>query len=273
MKKLLFILIITISISAKAQNSKPDTLQLEKGLEYIQFDAPVKSFIGDSKISILKISPQYFSFELITASENSDSSYKMNEWIDNRGYLAGINAGMFDLLSNENIGYMQNYDHFNNVSLNPNCGAIAAFNQIDSAVPPFQIIDINCQDWELMSTKYNTYVQAMRLTDCNAKPIPWNVQKELKSSIVALGADLEGNALFIFVRSPYSANDFIKNILSLPLSLKNMMYLEGGHLSAMYINHPKLKTLKLGSYETDVFEDYDNPKAFEIPNVIAVRRK
>lgn len=273
MRTLILIFIVITALSAKAPNNQPTTLRLEEGLEYIEFDASIRSSIGDSKISILKISPHLFSFELITASENSDSCYKINDWVDNRGYIAGINAGMFDLLSNENIGFMKNYNHFNNDSVNPNYGAIAAFNQIDTIVSPFQIIDINCQDWEQMSKKYNTYVQAMRMTDCNATPIPWNVQKDMKSSIVALGADLEGNALFIFVRSPYSANDFISNILALPLNLKNMMYLEGGALSALYINHPKLKTLKLGSYETDIFEDYDNPRAFEIPNVIAIKRK
>jgi len=71
---------------------------------------------------------------------------------------------------------------------------------------------------------------------------------------VVIGADKDGNALFIFSRSPYTVYDFISVLLDAPLKLQNLMYLEGGPEASFYLKHIEMEIAKMGSYETGFLE-------------------
>lgn len=243
---------------------------IDEGLYFSDIISSVKSEFGDSKISILKIDPGLFNFKLISAKENNEKNKTAKEWAKERALIAVVNAGMFQTDYKTNVGYMKNYDFINNGTLN-HYNTITAFNRKDPGVPEFQIIDLKCQNWENLKIRYHSFTQGIRMIDCNQKNM-WGKQ-ERKWSMVVIGMDKKGNALFIFTRSPYSVHDFINILLSLPISIHKAMYLEGGPEASLYLNHNGIEIQKVGSYETDFNENNDNDIFWEIPNIIGITKK
>ena len=80
---------------------------IEKGLYLSELKAPKITRIGDSKITILKIDPKYFSFQLVAASEYDSLQRTVKEWCELKGMIAAINAGMYGGKSRiSNVGFM-----------------------------------------------------------------------------------------------------------------------------------------------------------------------
>ncbi|MBO9702221.1 MAG: phosphodiester glycosidase family protein [Sporocytophaga sp.] len=247
--------------------------KLEEGLYYSSVILTDKSIVGDSKVDILKIDPDYFQFKLICAGEKKSESKKANELSKENNLIAVINAGMFKLEDDFKTctGYMKNFQYVNNPSLNPSYKNIVAFNPKDTSVPKAQIIDMTCQDWNKLKTKYNSFSQGIRMVNCETKNT-WQLQ-EKKWSMVLIGEDRLGNMLFIFVRSPYRVHDFVDHLLAMSIELKRLMYLEGGPEASFYLNHPLLSIEKCGSYETGFNENDNNKEYWNIPNIIGIQRR
>ncbi len=108
------------------------------------------------------------------------------------------------------------------------------------------------------------------MISCDGKNV-WNRQNS-KWSTLAIGMDTNGNMLLMFSRVPHSVHDFIDIILSLPLSLKSAMYLEGGPQASLYLSTPKLTLERSG-----IWEGFEESNAFQfslpIPNVIGITKK
>ena len=264
------LLILFISLGMTPENNTIKWQKLENGLEYALIDAPVKSSHADSKIDVLRFDPKKFKLSLQCAGEKKTKSKTMDQWCQENNALAGINAGMFQDFTTS-TGYMKNHNYVNNPSLNGSYKNILAFNPKDSLVPSMQIIDITCQDWKVLKNKYNSFSQGIRMLDCNKKNT-WQLE-EKKWSMVTIAEDDMGNMLFIFCRSPYKVHDYIKMLKALPLSLKKMMYLEGGPEASFYLNANATKIQKCGSYETGFVEDDNNKFYWNIPNVITLSKK
>ena len=248
--------------------------QLEKGLFYTEIKAPRITRINDSKISIIKIDPQYFSFEFALASENDSMQRTVKEWCDMKGLIAGINAGMYGGSSHiSNVGYMRNYNHINNPCFKQNYKAVAAFNPTRDDLPPFKIIDLEYEKFDDYSDKYSSFSQSMRLIDNKGKPAMWKQKYKMRSSIIALATDSKGNVLFIFSRSPFTPNEFSKILLKSSVNIKNAMYLEGGPESSFYLNNGETVIEKMGSYVSRTFAHDKNNEFRKMPNVIGIKRK
>jgi len=244
--------------------------ELDEGLYFAELNATIKSEIGNNKISVLKIDPQYYDFNLLTAKEKGVRSMTAKKWTEKFNQIAVINAGMYQADHKTNVGFMRNFSSINNSRLNKN-NTIVAFNRKDKSVPEFQIIDRTCQDWEALKDKYHSFSQSIRMVDCNQKN-RWGKQPK-KWSMVAIGKDKKGNALFAFSRSPYTVHDFIKMLLNSPLDLYNLMYLEGGPEASFYVSHNDIQIANMGSYETGFNENDDNDFFWPIPNVIGISKK
>jgi hypothetical protein len=67
----------------------------------------------------------------------------------------------------------------------------------------------------------------------------WSRQ-DAKWSTLAVAMDTQGNILFLFNRTPLSVHDFIEILLSLPLSIKSAMYLEGGPQASIYLSTSRM---------------------------------
>jgi exopolysaccharide biosynthesis protein len=268
--KLLIGLLILIVHQWSNVTAQIDWETLEDGLEFANPEGHIKSSLGDSKVRILRIDPTKFSFKLVSAKELKSNTMTAPGWAKKENLIAVINAGMYQMDYGTNVGYMKNYSFVNNPKLNKD-NTIIAFNRKDESVPPFQIIDRTCQDWDVLKEKYHSLTQSIRMVDCNQKN-RWS-QQPRKWSIACMAVDKSGRVLMLHSRSPYSVRDFISIILNLPLDIYNMIYLEGGPEASFYLKHEKKTVGVMGSYETGFFESDDNKEFWAIPNVIGLARK
>ena len=154
------------------------------------------------------------------------------DWCLKYNLISAINAGMYQEDGLRNVGYMKNFSHINNPRLSSTYKAVLAFNRTDAVVPEIQIIDLKCQAFEELRQKYQTFVQSIRMVSCQQENV-WTKQDKIWS-LAVLGMDKGGNVLFIFSEALYSGFDFINVLLSLPISIYNAMYLEGGSEASLY---------------------------------------
>lgn len=253
------------------KNAKKLTWQnLTQGLDLAIVDAPIKSSIGDSKIRIVRINPKYFDFKLLAINElKTEEMRTAKKYCEDFNLLGAINTSMFSH-NMASVGYMKNYQHLNNGKLNKD-KCVIAFNPKDEISPAFKIIDLGCDDWEVEKDKYHSYIQNIRMIDCQ-QHIKWSKQEKYWST-ACIGIDGKGNALFIHSRSPYRVNDLARMLLQLPIGLKRCCYLEGGPESTLYVKHGTTEINSFGSYETGFNEDDLNNSQWQIPNVIGFKRK
>lgn len=121
--------------------------KLMDGMLYAEIDAPEKSIVNDSKLTILKIDKQKFDFEFLTASEHDKKKRTAPQWAEEFGKTLIVNAGMYSYnKTHSNKGYMKNYSHLNNPKKSGYYNAILAMNPKDTTKAPFEIIDITDQD-------------------------------------------------------------------------------------------------------------------------------
>ncbi len=248
--------------------------EIERGLYFAEFDAPLKSVVGDSKLSILKIDPNYYSFELMAATEYDSLRRTVEQWSLDFNLVAVVNAGMFNLSDHyTGSGYFCNYAHVNNGRIRENFRAMALFNPKSKKFPAVNIVDMETENWEFLRENYNSAFQDIRMIDCNQKQVLWKPRRPISSSMCVLGTDKKGNVLFVFTRSPYTANTMSKFLLSLPLNIFSVMYLDGGPESSLYVNAGDTIIEKVGSWVSPGYANDDNNYFWELPNVIGVKRK
>ncbi|MCJ7786542.1 MAG: phosphodiester glycosidase family protein [Desulfobacterales bacterium] len=265
------ILICLTVVSPDAMSKNGPWRKVDNGLFLGQFDPFYESPVKDSKIIILKINPTYYSFKLLCASELGRIRLTPKEWCKKYNLIAAINAGMYQKDGLTNVGYMKNYSHLNNPRLNSAYKAVLAFNRVDFNAPEIQIIDLKCQDFEKLRPKYQTFIQGIRMISCNQENV-WSKQ-DRRWSLGVLGVDKEGSVLFILSEAPYSGYDFNNTLLSLPLSIFNATYLEGGPEASLYFSATGTELEKVGIYGTGLNGSAVRSGAYPIPNVIGIIKK
>jgi hypothetical protein len=245
--------------------------RVDEGLFVKEFDPPGISTLNDPRIIIVRIDPRLYSFKLLSVSEQGGVKMTPKQWCQKYNLLSAINAGMYQEDGMRNVGYMKNFNHINNPRLNNTYKAVLAFNPVDSNIPEVHIIDLQCQDFDKLKTRYHTFVQDIRMINCRQENV-WSKQNKAWSMAV-LGMDKDGNALFIFSGAPYSGHDFGNILLSLPISIYNAMYLEGGPESGLYFSDKGVQFERVGIYDTGFREDPIKLLARSVPNVIGIERK
>jgi hypothetical protein len=224
-----------------------------------------KTSHGALPVYVVKIDPAKYRFKLLSASENEGGARTLKGWSEEFGLEAVINAGMYQEENiNRSTGFMKNFGHHNNPTINPRYGAFLAFNPLDPLLPPVQFIDRRSQpDWKQKIGQYQTVVQNYRMISAGEQT-GWS-QDRKPHSTAALGMDGKGNVLFIFSSMPRTTNDFISLLLKLPLDIRDAMYLEGGPYAGIYCRNDAGRSS--GS-------DLDRLPSSKVPNVIgAVSRK
>jgi len=260
-----------IFISSDGMSQNGPWRKVNDGLFLGQFDSSYEAPIKDSKITIVKINPNYYSFKLLCASELGKIGLTSKEWCKRYNLISAINAGMYQKDGLTNVGYMKNFSHLNNPKLNSGYKAVLAFNRVDDVVPGIQIIDLKCQEFERLRPKYQTFIQNIRMISCNQENV-WSKQDK-RWSLAVLGLDKGGNVLFIFSEAPYSGYDFNNVLLSLPISIFNAMYLEGGREASLYFSANNFELDKGGIYESGFSESSIRSSANPIPNIIGIIKK
>jgi len=262
MQKMLFMLAILWTMAFPSSGLSQDDLwkRVDEGL-----------YVMDSKITIVKIDPKFYSFRLLCATEYGNSRLTAKDWCLRHKLISAINAGMYREDGLKSVGYMKNFNHTNNPRLNNAYKAVLAFNRSDAAVPEIQIIDLSCQVFEDLKPKYQTFVQSIRMVSCRQENV-W-AKQDKASSLAVLGIDKNGNGLFVFSEAPYSGHDFINILLSLPISLHNAMYLEGGSETSLYLSSNGVELDRAGGKRLGLDDTLVGPIARPIPNIIGITKK
>ena len=273
MKRMPFFLAIlwVLLISSNAYSQNDPWKKVDEGLFWAELYPSQKSPVKDSKITIIKINPKFYSFKLLCASDLGKTRMTAKDWSLKHNLISSINAGMYQEDGLKNVGYMKNFSHINNPRLSSSYKAVLAFNRTDSAVPEIQIIDLRCQTFEELKPKYQTFVQSIRMVSCQQENV-WAKQDNMWS-LAVLGMDKNGNALFIFSESPYSVHDFINVLLSLPISLYNAMYLEGGAEASLYFSLNGVDLDKVGNNGSGLNDSLVRGVVRAIPNVLGIIKK
>ena len=266
---LLAVFSICFPSSVPAQDSQ--WKKVEPGLHVGEFRVPPGSAVKDATVTVVKVDPKVFSLKLLSASEYGKARMAVKDWCLKHHLVAGINAGMYLEDGIKSVGYMKNFDHVNNPRVNGSYKTMLAFNRLDPGVPEVQIIDLTCQDFEALRQKYQTFVQSIRMISCRQENV-WAKQSK-RSSMAVLGIDKERNVLLIFTEAPYSAHDFINILLSLPVSIYNAMYLEGGSLASLYVSTADIEIERAGIYGSDVGEEQFRGVARPVPNILGITRR
>lgn len=273
-KHVIFLLVpvfLLLSCS-KAQEPKPVWIQIENGLHYGEFEAPVKSEIGDSKIQVLKIDPRQYDLVLLCASEQTGGeALTVREWAGRFGLIAAINAGMFQKDLKTNVGYMKNYTHFNNRRIHRRYASVFAFNPREDGLPAARIFDTDVDVIKEVIARYHTVIQNLRLIKRPALN-RW-FRQDRKWSEAALGQDKDGNILFIFCESPYTMHDLNNFLLELPLGIDCAQHLEGGVQASFYLRHNNTEIRGAGRHKTASAKINPGGLFFPVPNVIGIKKK
>ena len=245
---------------------------LGDGLLYCVVDAPQKSILGDSKITILRITPSKMDFSLVTATEYGRAR-SVCEWADTFDFNVVLNAGMYELSNGLiNRGFMKNYGHHNNAQLRENYNSMIALNAKDSSDHNFCIIDLQCDPWHTVKDDYHCYAQGLRMIDCNGTAMGWNKRYQSCSMMVA-ATDALGNIYYIYSRSPYTHNEMIRFMVGMPYGLTNAIYIEGGPETSLYIRTGERVVEKVGSYVSQTYPNDNNMSFWALPNVIGMKLK
>ena len=274
---ILFFLFFLTSLGTFSQtkwiNDIPWT-NLADGLQYVELNAPEKSVVNDSKLTILKVDSRKFDFEFLTASEQGKRLRTAEEWAREFDKTIIINAGMYS--SNKmhsNKGYMKNHNHLNNPEKSNYYNAMMAMHPKDKKGPPFEIIDITYQDWEKVKTRYFSLCQGMRMIGQEGEGMAFAKRPDQSCSMVLIATDVQGNIYIIYTRSPYTHIAMIGFLQGLPFNIRTTVYLEGGPETSLYVNTGDTVIAKYGSYVSNTCDNDDNDHFWKIPNVIALRKK
>jgi uncharacterized protein YigE (DUF2233 family) len=238
---------------------------IDEGFDIGVYQSPELSIMGNSKLTILKIDPEGYDFNLFSENTRPKTA---NVWAKSRNLIAVVNAGMYDI-NGTNMGFMMQYGSLFSPKMNSD-NAILAFNPKDDTVPSVQIIDMKNNDWTTLSQKYNSFTQSIRMVDLYGQNM-WG-ESERMWSVVVVAMTKDDNVLFIHCRSPYQMKNFIDILKESDLNIRNVMYLEGGPEASLYVNHCNTEISLMGSYETGFFDDSNN-EFWNIPNVIGITKK
>ncbi len=267
----MLVLILVFLIDRAPAVSEPNPWrELDDGLFVGEFNPIQKPAADTAGILIVRVDPRKYSFKLLSASENGGKKMSVKEWADQHGLVAALNAGMYQTDGTTSVGYMKNFKHINNGRLNRN-NAVLAFNPVDASVPPIQIIDRESQSFGELKGKYHSFVQSIRMVTSDQKNV-WSRQDDGWSTL-AIGMDKEHRVLLIFSQKPHPVHDLIEVLLSMPISIYNAMYLEGGPQASLYLATRSGTIERYGGWEGS--PDGQNPIqiSWPIPNVIGIARK
>ena len=263
---------------SQQENEKPTPdysqwVELTKGMEYREIDAPKKSFIGDSKISILRMDPQHFHFDLYTATQYDSVPRDLHTWADTFDVLVAFNAGMYNLARPlQSRAYLKSGAHLNNGKLLENFNLMLALGpKPNSQRSNIEVLDLTCANWEQEQQNFSGFAQGLRMIDCNGNAMNW--QKKVQSCSMLIAAeDEKGWFYLIFTRSPYTHNQMIGFMTQMPYGLHDAIYLEGGPETSLLIDVNGHCIEKVGSWVSTTWERNDNNHFWRLPNIIGVHK-
>ena len=258
-------LLLCLSLPALAESPWEP---LAPGVEWAEFDAHLKSTLGDSRVTVVRVDVAVRPVRLLSAkTEGHASEPTAEQWAGLHGLVAVTNAGMFHP-GGEPVGLARSEGRELNPTRRKDYRTFLVLHPKEKGLPPVQLLDGACDDVDALLPRYGTVLQSIRMVDCKGRNT-WQPQPR-QWSTAALGIDSRGRLLMLHARSPYRTHDFVQVVQRLPLKLSRMMYLEGGPEASLHIASPGNTVRRMGSYETGFNENDFNTRYWALPNVLGV---
>jgi len=241
---------------------------LRDGVEHaeLQFDAKTKAVI-----QVVRIDPSKAELDFALASREGGGKRTAAKWADERGYVATINAGMFDLSDHTgNVGRLVDRGHVNKEAWKGAYQSVLVFGPKKPGLPKAQIVDLDAPGARELIASYASMVQNLRLIKSRGVSV-WKKNGRAWSE-AAIAQDKQGRLLFLFTRAPFEMADWNDKVLALGLDVVRVFHAEGGPEASLSIHADGLRFDGCGSYETGFTENDDNAEQWVIPNVIGVKR-
>ena len=268
---MLLLAVVVGAMAVFTPPANPDWAQIAPGMEMRWILAKAPSFLGDSRITVVRVDPSVWQLVLVSRSQTGDPEGRTaREWAESHGLVLATNAGMFATDYSTHVGYMESRGHVNSAAVNA-YQSVAAFDPRDPGrTPPFRIFDLDREGVSIGSIRqdYASLVQNLRLIRRPGEN-RWSRQ-EKRWSEAALGEDEDGRILFVFCRSPFSMHDLNRELLGASIGLVALQHLEGGPEAQLYLRVGDRELDLFGSYETSFKEDDENEAPWPIPNVIGL---
>jgi phosphodiester glycosidase len=240
---------------------------LAAGVEYAASRLPAAPSPGDGVLHVVRIDPRSATLDLGLASLDGQTR-TAGAWAEQKGFVAAINAGMYQEDFRSNVGFLRHGEHANNSHWN-SYQSVLAIGPMDQVLPGAMILDRDAPGFGEQSARYRTLVQNLRLVKGPGVSV-WQSNAR-RWSEAAIAMDREGRILFLFTRTPYEMADFNRRLLALPLGIVRAMHVEGGAEASLSVRAPGLKLDLAGSFETTFGENDGNGAQWALPNVIGVR--
>lgn len=241
---------------------------LAPGVEWAEFDAHLKSSVGDSRVTVVRVDVARRPVRLLSASvEGRTPEPTAEQWAQLHGLIAVTNAGMFHPGGGP-VGMARTEGRELNGTRRKDYRTFLVLHPREKGLPAVQLLDAACDDVASLLPRYGTVLQSLRMVDCKGRNT-WQPQPR-EWSTASLGIDGQGRLLLVHARSPYRTHDFIEVVRRLPLGLKRMMYLEGGPEASLHVAAPGRTVRRVGSYETGFNENDLNTRYWALPNVLGV---
>lgn len=246
---------------------------LTKGLQYREINAPIKSEIGDSKISLVRLDRDLFEFDVFSATNYDSIPKSVDRWAKKHKLNIVFNSGMY---SQENTllsrAFLKSGKHVNNPSIIEDFNLMMAMSPNAIHRENIEVLDLTCENFDQIKNEFNSYAQGLRMIDCNGKPMFW--KKKIQSCSMIIAAEgIDNKFYIIFCRSPYTHNQMIEFMLKMPYGIRNAIYLEGGPETSLFIDVNGHRIQKVGSWVSDTWESDENKHFWSLPNVVGVKNR
>ncbi|MDR1489072.1 MAG: phosphodiester glycosidase family protein [Desulfovibrio sp.] len=266
---------------------------VEPGLELAQTSAAPTGHgaPGGLHFTILRIDPKLHEFVLCMASEEG-RPLSLPGWSLARNLRAGINASMYLPDGITSTGCMRNGTSINNGRCGERLGAFFVAGPAKAELPNARILERNSPGMPALLDDYTVVVQNFRFMDSRGNLL-WRSDTPVYS-MAAVAEDEAGHILFIHCREPVQGEVFAVALKEFSLSLRTVMYVEGGAQAGLFLRLDALDNPAQGELPQpqgsayfplpggggihtwkgmqSIINTLGNPQA-PVPNVIGIRRR
>ncbi|WP_395743091.1 phosphodiester glycosidase family protein [Prosthecobacter sp.] len=259
--------LVLLSLAAAPVNAQSTASwrSLVPGIELGLFPAPG----GQGQMQVVRVNVRTHPLRLCSASA-VQPSLTAEEWAARHKLCLVINAGMYDKDGSTHCGYMKNHPVVPSPTFRGDYSSVCVFSPLAKEAAPFRLLDTDDAAIERdILSRYAVVIQNLRLIKHPGEN-RWKQQPKMWSE-AALGEDKDGNALFIFCRTPSTMHDFNEHLLKLPIHLVSAQHLDGGSPASFYLNCGGVVIRGMGSYESGFNETNSSQKFWLLPHVIGVQ--
>ncbi|HUI45274.1 MAG TPA: phosphodiester glycosidase family protein [Nitrospirota bacterium] len=242
---------------------------LATGVEYAQY--PFGEIQTDPDVlHVVRINPRRARLVALSRAKQDPHRRTAQQWCEDFGFVAVINAGMYDIDLMTHVGYMKTPTVVNNKRWNKTYESVLLLGGTAAPLPPAKIMDRSDLN-ETILKSFGTVIQNLRLIK-NPGINVWT-QQSREWSEAAIAEDRSGNILFLFSRKPYTMFEFNKKLLQTGLNVVRAMHVEGGPEASLSLCADTKKLHLAGRSETALHDAGDEDMVQSaIPNIVGVQR-